>query len=171
MINYVYYWRKKKNLPSASFFSSVHPLTNMTEELCLTVCLSVWSFSRYRFHICIMYTKLLKNRIIQGFNSSVKTLLRIMHLKKCTLHSIILIIAYRLYDTFMLSISLMNPKIKKNNHLITFTRASSYKYFAFATSITRANYIFGFRLRISADIFLILTQACASRYQLSKVIN
>ena len=78
-------------------FSSVPLLTNGTEELRLfvrlAVCLFVWSLSHYRFHTCIMYTKMLKNTKSLAFNSSVETLLLIIHLNRCTQQT------YRLIDT------------------------------------------------------------------------
>ena len=76
----------RKKLTEDKFFVSVAPLTNPAEELCLFLRLAVClkPLSIYRFYTCIMYTKLLMNRISLAFNKSVKTLLRIMHLNRCT---------------------------------------------------------------------------------------
>ena len=59
------------------------------------------------------------------------------------MHSIILIFAYGLNNKLMLNILLINPKLltsmqQKHElqfHAFTFTRASSYKYFAVTSNI------------------------------------
>ena len=85
IFHYICNWRKlEKKFAEGKVFLSVLPLANVTEEFCLSVRLFVWSLSCYRFHTCIMYTKLLMNRKYLAFNSSVKTLLCIMHLNTCT---------------------------------------------------------------------------------------